>query len=224
MPIETIFFDLDGTLYPEKNGLWSEIKLRIIRYLIERMGFSPAEADLIRKDYLARYGTTLRGLQVEHQVNQDDFLTFVHDIKLENYLQPDPLVRNVLEQIQLPKWIFTNSDRSHANRVLKILDLENLFDGIVDIYALDFFSKPDEKAYLNALRLTQSNGPENSILVDDSVENIRAASKLGFKTVLVFDPDSASGNCETREISVADHVISELVDLQEILAGMPEIP
>jgi len=46
----TILFDLDETLYPRHAGLMQEISARITRYLIERMGLAPEEAQA-RKMY-----------------------------------------------------------------------------------------------------------------------------------------------------------------------------
>jgi pyrimidine 5'-nucleotidase len=218
MPLELVFFDLDGTLYPEKNGLWMAIKQRINGYLAERMGFSSEEAQKKRQDYVIRYGTTLRGLQVEHNIDRVEYLAYVHDLPLDKYLRPDPRVRKMLEQIQEPKWIFTNSDQLHVNRVLKFLELENLFDGIIDIYALDFFCKPDQRAYFYALEIASASQPEKCILIDDSPENIRVASKIGFKTVYVYDPEDISKpENELAGNLKADFAIRELIDLQEIL-------
>jgi putative hydrolase of the HAD superfamily len=40
-----ILFDLDETLYPRDAGLMQEIGARILRYLVERMGFTPEAAE-----------------------------------------------------------------------------------------------------------------------------------------------------------------------------------
>ena len=37
MPFDTIFFDLDATLYPESNGLWPAIRVKIDKFMLERM-------------------------------------------------------------------------------------------------------------------------------------------------------------------------------------------
>ena len=60
-----VIFDLDETLYPRGAGLMQEIGVRILRYLIERMGFSPDQAEAKRMYYYRKYGTSLRGLMVE---------------------------------------------------------------------------------------------------------------------------------------------------------------
>lgn len=183
MPIHTIFFDLDGTLYPEQNGLWAAIKGRIDDYLLERMGFPPQEARIIRQGYLDRYGTTLRGLQLEHHIDTQDYLTFVHDLPLEHFIAPDPALEQMLLGIQRPKWIFTNSDNAHAERVLSILGIQNCFQGIIDIHRLDYLCKPDASAYFKALELVGGASTEGCLFIDDSQENLRTARQLGFYTV-----------------------------------------
>lgn len=183
--IHTIFFDLDGTLYPERNGLWSAIKDRIDEYLLERMGFPPDEAIEVREHYLRIYGTTLRGLQAEHQIDTVDYLAYVHNLPLGQYLEPDARLRELLLSLPLPKWILTNSDLPHAHRVLEAIGIDGCFDGIIDIYQLDFVCKPDPGAYVKALQIAGLAHAGGCLLVEDSVENLQAARDMGFMAVLV---------------------------------------
>jgi putative hydrolase of the HAD superfamily len=48
--------------------------------------------------------------------------------------------------------------------------------------------KPDPEAYRYALQLTQCD-PEESLLLDDRLENVEAAAQLGLRTVWVRDPE-----------------------------------
>jgi len=86
----TIFFDLDDTLYPASTGLWYAIKERMNIYMRDRMGFDPAEIPQLREKYYLQYGTTLRGLQANHEIDVDEYLAFVHDLPLKDYIQPNP--------------------------------------------------------------------------------------------------------------------------------------
>jgi len=47
--------------------------------------------------------------------------------------------------------------------------------------------KPDPEAYLYALQVTQRD-PEESLVLDDRLENIEAAARLGLRTLWVRDP------------------------------------
>ena len=84
MSFTTIFFDLDETLYPASAGLWAAIRERINLYMQERLGFTKEQIETVREKYFREYGTTLRGLQANHDVNMDDYLAFVHGIALED--------------------------------------------------------------------------------------------------------------------------------------------
>ncbi|GAB4523276.1 MAG: pyrimidine 5'-nucleotidase [Anaerolineales bacterium] len=190
----TLFFDLDGTLYPNENGMWPEIKRRIGTYMTERMGIPEAEAARLREHYLLTCGTTLRGLQRYHNVDSDDFLAYVHDLPLERYLTPDPALRPLLMGLQARRWIFTNADAAHARRVLRFLHLEDCFEGIIDVHALGWMAKPEVDAYHRARALAGNPPPKTCILLDDSVRNTAGARQAGWHAVLIGphpDPDAA---------------------------------
>ena len=59
MCFETVFFDLDATLYPETNGLWPAIRMRIDQYMREVMQIPGDEIPYLREDYYINYGTSL---------------------------------------------------------------------------------------------------------------------------------------------------------------------
>jgi putative hydrolase of the HAD superfamily len=184
-----MFFDLDDTLYSPKNGLWQAIRDRMRRYLIERMGFPPE----------VTYGTTLRGLLINHpeRTNADEYLAFVHDIPLQDYIQPDPSLKVLLQSLPQRRWIFTNSDDRHAHRVLNTLGLSDCFEGIIDIRALGYTCKPVEDAYQRALVLAGETHPGRCILFDDSPRNLAPARALGFYTVLVGHHEPDPSACRT---------------------------
>jgi pyrimidine 5'-nucleotidase len=205
--ISTVFFDLDDTLYDKDNGLWEAIRQRMTEYLQDPLGFPPEEIQEIRQSYYETYGTTLRGLQNHHQVDENDFLAFVHDLPLEQYISPDPQLRRMLESLEQPKRIFTNADANHAQRVLQTLDVEDCFSGIIDVRALGFLCKPDKQAYIRALKLAGENIPANCVLLDDSIRNLTPAHQIGFTTVLVGSKDQHPD---------ADYSIERIIDLPNV--------
>src|SRR5688572_30235354 len=133
MRFTTIFFDLDDTLYPSSTGLWPAIKDRMNLYMCERLGIPEKDVPQLREQYFKMYGTTLRGLQERHHVDMQDFLAFVHDLPLIDYLKPDPTVRDIIASLPTRNLIFTNADANHARRVLTALKLDDLFETIVDV-------------------------------------------------------------------------------------------
>lgn len=212
MPYTTLFFDLDDTLYDNRNGLWGAIGERMNRYLLERMGFPPDEAATLRKRYFEAYGTTLRGLQKHHQVDTEDYLAYVHDLPLPDFLQPAPALRKMLLSLPQARWIFTNADDRHAQRVLDALELSDCFDGIIDVHAIEYACKPDALAYQKAMSLAGEVDPQRCVMFDDAMRNLIPARAIGIKTVLV------RGGIEVD--SQVDLVVPNLLDLPQV---MPEL-
>lgn len=191
MICSTIFFDLDDTLYPSSSGLWQAIRERMADFMEVRLGFPAEEVPSIRKQYFETYGTTLRGLQKHHQVDSDEYLAYVHDLPLRDFIAPDPELALIIRSLPQKKWIFTNADADHADRVLEILELQGCFDGIIDVRALGFLCKPDPEAYRKAMFLANAPSPDTCLLLDDAPRNLEPAFRMGFRTILVgcSDPD-----------------------------------
>ncbi len=193
MPIQTIFFDLDETIYPASSGIWPEIGRRIERYMGEVVRIPADQVTGVRKHYFHTYGTTLRGLQIEHQVDMHDYLAYVHDIPLANYLSPNPALREMLLNLPQRRLIFTNADRAHAGRVLAVLGLEGCFERIIDIHDIAPYCKPQPEAFALALRLAGDPHPRECLLVDDSAGNLQMAAQLGMYTVRVGSSQPPNG-------------------------------
>ncbi len=202
-----LLFDLDNTLYPQSCGLWEAIGDRINLFMTERLGFDPAEVTATREHYLNAFGTTLNALRHYHNVNPDEFLDFVHDLPLAQYIDRDPLLDGMLARMRLRKVIFTNADAPHAVRVLERLGIAHHFERIIDIRALEFIVKPDRRAYERALRMIEARA-EECVFVEDSLLNLLPARKMGMLTVLLRDGEVAGG---------ADGQISRITDLERLL-------
>jgi putative hydrolase of the HAD superfamily len=211
MLFSTLFFDLDATLYPASNGLWDLIRLRIYQYMREELGLAEEVIPATRDRYWKTYGTTLEGLRIHHQVDPDDYLAYVHDLPLDQYLQHDQELRDLLISLPQDLWVFTNSDRRHADGVLKKLGIADIFTGIVDLISMDFVIKPNPKAYQIALAMAGGVDPENCVLFDDLLANLNGAKKIGITTALV------------GENGISDHVDYHLPAIHAIKEKMPQL-
>ena len=208
MRFSTLFFDLDETLYPPGNGLWMEIRGRINAYMLERLGLAKEQIETLREQYFREYGTTLRGLQVNYSVDMADYLAFVHAVPLDRYLHPDLELRAALARIPGRKFIFTNADANHANRVLDALGLQGMFDGICDVYTMAPYCKPMPEAFSLALAAAGNPLPSACLLLDDQARITRAARQIGFYTVLVGRQGAPAD---------ADASLMRLADLPDLL-------
>lgn len=208
MSFSTLFFDLDATLYTPENGLWEAIRLRIYQFMREKVAIPEEQIPETRDRYWKTYGTTLEGLRRHHQVEPDDYLAYVHDIPLEQYLEDDPILRELLKSLPQDLWIFTNADQRHARAVTQALGIAELFQGIVDLTAMDFVIKPQPKSYQIALKMAGGVDPAQSILFDDLPANLAGANAAGLTTVLVGENGSAK---------VADYQLTRIHDIKKKL-------
>ena len=189
--VRFLIFDLDETLYPRQAGLMQEIGVRINRYLIEYLHLPPEQANELRQRYYNQHGTALRGLVVERpDVDPEDYLHFVHDLPLTDYLGPNPALAEMLRSIPLTKVIFTNATVEHAQNVLNILGVADQFADIIDVRRVAYASKPNAEAYERLLEILQARGSE-CILIEDAARNLWPGKGLGMTTILVDSTDCA---------------------------------
>jgi pyrimidine 5'-nucleotidase len=184
MRFTTLFFDLDDTLYPSSTGLWHAIKDRMNLYMFERLGIPESDVPFLREQYFKMYGTTLRGLEARHHVDKEDFLAFVHDLPLTEYLTPNPIVRDVVASLPTRNLIFTNADVPHARRVLAALQLDDLFETVVDVNAVSPYCKPMPESFAIAMDLADEPDPRKCVMIDDLPRTTRAALNVGMAGLL----------------------------------------
>ncbi len=153
-------------------------------YMRERLLIPETDVPVLREQYFKMYGTTLRGLQERHKVDKDDFLAYVHDLPLKDFLTPNPIVREVLASLPARKLIFTNADVHHARRVLTVLQLNDLFDGIVDVNAVAPYCKPMPESFAIAQDIADEPDPRKCVMIDDLPRTTRAALEVGMASLL----------------------------------------
>jgi putative hydrolase of the HAD superfamily len=206
-------FDLDDTLYASRTGLWDAIGERINLFMTERLGLTPQEAAARRRGYLDAFGTTLNGLRHDFGIDPEDYLAFVHDLPLDQYLQRDPALNAMLARLPLTKVIFTNADAAHALRVTERLGVARHFQQIIDIRALDFVNKPEPGAYARACEILSAR-PAECLFADDARRNLLPARASGMLTVLVGGAGGPSA------LDGVDYWIPDILGLERIVAGL----
>jgi putative hydrolase of the HAD superfamily len=202
-----VIFDLDDTLYPQDCGLWPAIGQRINLYMVERLGMAPEEAARRRLAYLREFGTTLNGLRCDFNIEAADYLDFAHDLRLEDYLQPDPQLDAMLAALPQRKAIFTNADANHAGRVLNRLGIARHFEAVMDIFKLGLVNKPRPEAYRALLDSLGARAAE-CVLVEDSLANLAPARALGMRTIWIHSHNHSDE---------ADHVIRRVHEVADIV-------
>ena len=167
---------------------------RIEDFMSTRIDIPANQARVKRQYFLDNYGTTLKGLEIEYGIDPLEYLSFVHDVPLDQYIHRDEQVKSALHSLPLPKVILTNSDHSHTNRVLDILDLHDCFSKVIDVLDLSPFCKPAPQSFLKALDILGNPDPKDCVLFEDNARNIQGAREIGMVTVQVGKPEVISNS------------------------------
>jgi pyrimidine and pyridine-specific 5'-nucleotidase len=89
---------------------------------------------MLHKKYYTEYGLAIEGLTRFHKIDPLVFNKEVDDaLPLETVLSPDPQLRSLLQDLDTSKvkpWLLTNAYVSHGRRVVKLLRVDDLFEGI----------------------------------------------------------------------------------------------
>jgi len=214
--VESWIFDLDNTLYPTGSSVWPQIDARITAFIAGFLGTDGLSARALQKYYYQRYGTTLRGLMIEHDLDPQVFLDFAHDID-RSALAVDEALAASIAKLPGRRYILTSGSHGHAMKTTAHLKIDHLFDGVFDIAAGDFIPKPDERTYR---RFVEQFGidPPRAAMFEDIARNLEVPHRLGMTTVLVM-PKTPGTDREgwERDIEAATFIDHRTDDLASFL-------
>jgi putative hydrolase of the HAD superfamily len=142
-------------------------------------------ANDLRIEYWQRYGATLSGMMRHHGTDPDHFLWHTHQFPdLENMVLREPRLRHVLQHLPGKKVLFSNAPQHYAHAVLKLLRIDDLFDDVMAVEHTGYRPKPHTFGFLRLMRKHKVQA-HHCVMVEDSLENLRTAKKLGMRTVWV---------------------------------------
>ncbi|MCB5196931.1 pyrimidine 5'-nucleotidase [Deefgea salmonis] len=184
MPQPTWIFDLDNTLHHASRHAFPVIDSAMTAWLQRELQLQPSAANQLRQDYWRRYGATLLGLIRHHpHLNPHHFLAACHPLpQLLSQVHPMPQLKSTLARLTGDKIVFTNGPIAYAQAMLAALNIERYFIGIAAIDTLNLTPKPIPKAYHQMLRQFKRQA-RDCIMVEDSIDNLITAKKLGMQTV-----------------------------------------
>lgn len=185
--IKHLIFDLDKTVYSESSRMSEGISRRIIGFCAKFLNVDFGDVILIRENALKKYETTLEWLKSLglSESGVEEYFSYVHPKDEISELEVDPNLRGLLQSIDLPKVILTNSPKEHAEHVLRHLGVRDLFhDEISDIRKNKMKGKPYEFAYKNALDIIGGK-IDDTLFLDDWGVYVAGYAALGGTAVQV---------------------------------------
>ncbi len=183
-------FDLDNTLYPPGGGFMGHVERRMTQFVARALDLPREEALALQKKYWREEGTTLAGLMANHGVDPEEFLTYVHDVPLDDLI-PDPALKHALRRLPGRRLVFTNGSAAHAERVLERLEIDALFEATFHIASAGYRPKPHPETFAQVVHEHRIDPPACAFF-EDSEKNLAPAAALGMTTILVGPHAAAS--------------------------------
>ncbi len=197
-------FDLDNTLHDAGSQVFGELTQAMRAYTQQALQVDADEAMRLNLLYWQRYGATLLGLQRHHGVNAAHFLHHTHRLPgLEARVRGHRADLQALARLPGRKFILSNAPRAYALRVLGVLGIAALFDGVLAIEDMAMFGqlrpKPDARM-LRRMAVRLRVHPHCCVLVEDTLVHQKAARRVGMGTVWMqrFARRSATGLSPAR--------------------------
>jgi putative hydrolase of the HAD superfamily len=178
-------FDLDNTLHDARARIFPAMHDQINAFLQRHFSIDEAGANRMREHFWRTYGTTLNGLMRHHGVHPRHFLAETHVFpELADLVLRENALKHALERLGGTKLLFSNAPRRYVGQVLKAIGLRRYFDGVYAIEDARYRGKPALHGFHFLLR-KHNLDPHRCAMVDDMLENLRAAHRLGMSTVWV---------------------------------------
>jgi len=198
----TWIFDLDNTLHDATPHILPHINRGMTAYLREHLALDEDRASALRVHYWKTYGATLLGLMRHHGTDPQHFLMQTHQFPdLGRMVVAEGGLRHALRRLIGRKVLFSNAPKHYAIAVLERLRIADLFDAFYALEQIRYQPKPSTGGFrllLGRERLV----PQRSILVEDTLVNLRTAKRLGMKTVWVTRDRRSPGWVDAKVASV----------------------
>ena len=179
------FFDLDNTLHDAQARIFPAMHDQINAYLMRRFGVDEAGANAMRRGFWQRYGTTMEGLVRHHGTSRAEYLWATHQFpELADMVVHENAVRHALGRLPGRKIIYSNAPRHYVDEVVRTLGVARYFDAVYSIESTRYLGKPSVAGFRMVLRKHHLEAARCA-LVDDMLENLRTAKRLGMATVWV---------------------------------------
>lgn len=183
----------------------------IDEYFMKHLELSQEDAFKLHQEYYTTYGLAIEGLVRHHKIDPLEYNRQVDDaIPLDDIIEPNPQLRKLLEDFDKTKvklWLFTNAYVTHGQRVVRLLGIGDLFEGMTfcDYAERPLLCKPHEKFFDRGmseagvkemkdcyfvgklLATTTLLGTKLLTLPDDSALNCTKAEAIGWNTTHIVE-------------------------------------
>ena len=202
-------FDLDNTLHDARARIFPAMHQQINAYLRRAFAVDEDGANAMRTHFWQRYGTTLNGLMRHHGTDPRRFLAETHVFpELADMVVSENALHHALARLGGRKLMYSNAPRHYVEGVLRALGVGRFFDAVYTIEDARYRGKPALHGFHLLLRKHDLD-PHRCAFVDDALDNLRTAHRLGMSTVWVSPLK--------RRVRYVDLRVSSIVELPRLV-------
>ncbi len=202
----------------------------IDRYFADHLNLSWDDAVRLHKEYYRNYGLAIEGLVRHHKIDPLEYNTKVDDaLPLEGIIKPNPALRQLLHDIDRSKvklWLLTNAYVNHAKRVVRLLEIEDMFEGLTycDYSSTPLICKPHRDMYDKAMREACVASIDDCFFVGKCPSSRATRVPRRMLTSLSY-PDDSYVNCkEAQGLGwTTAHLVEEDVSVPKTMASKYQI-
>jgi putative hydrolase of the HAD superfamily len=211
-PIPTLWlFDLDDTLHRATPVIFDRMNRAMTQYVMRHVGVPEPQANALRREYWHRYGATLLGLMQRHGTDPNHFLAETHQFPdMLRILDFDKQVRVLLKHLPGKKVLVSNAPHHYVTAVLDGMRVAGHLHAVETIESMRFIPKPARSSLVRVLRRhgapARRGARHRVVMVEDNLDNLRTAKKLGLTTVWI--------SREARKPGFVDYKLKSVLDLR----------
>jgi putative hydrolase of the HAD superfamily len=202
-------FDLDNTLHDATARIFPAMHEQINAFLRREFSVDEEGANRMRREFWLRYGTTLNGLMRHYGTDPRRFLDETHVFpELADLVVHENALKHALSRLGGMKLVFSNAPRHYVQGVLRAMRLARYFHGVYSIEDTRYRGKPALHGFRMLLRKHQLD-PHRCAFVDDILDNLRTAHRLGMSTVWVSNAK--------RHVAFVDQRVASVLELPRLV-------
>jgi FMN phosphatase YigB (HAD superfamily) len=212
--VRGVIWDLDGTLYRFDELFKTACNHAAAKAACTmRPSYIYEEAFAKSVESEQQYGFSLYWFHQETNIAFEDMHFVYHDAIDETIIARNDMVGKALRQLELPSVILTNSSHGWVSRILKHLNLHDIF-GDGKILALeDVGFEPKSRSTTGFEKAANILGlePSKILLVEDLPRNLIKAKEAGLQTMLLHH-----GQIPV-ELEAADYIAHDVLEVLDTL-------
>ncbi len=180
--------DLDNCLYCAKDvpNLINTFEIRITEWLANKLRCSVKDAERQKIKLYKNFGGAphcfIKASFIKNKKELISCVDFIHNFEVCGVNKNLELKQKLLE-LNGDLYLFTSSYFKYAEQVLIAFGVLDLFYDIIDISRVGYSFKNETDTYIKIFRLLNIL-PNKIIMIDDSLENLLIANKMGIKSCI----------------------------------------